>query len=171
MRERGAEVRIGDLEHPLEDCLQGIDAVIFAAGSGSKTGKDKTILVDHLGAIRLAATAEFAGIPRFIMLSSMRADPHSQGHKISHYFQAKGWADAWVQQRDTDWTIIKPGALTEDPGRGTISLSPSLGKTGSISLDDVALTVAIALDAPNTHRQSFEILEGDTPIKDAMASV
>jgi len=167
----GAHTRVGDLERPLDDCLYGIDAIIFAAGSGSKTGKDKTILVDHLGAIRLAATAEFAGIRRFLMVSSIGADPDYDGDSIPHYRQAKGWADAWLRSRDTDWTIIKPGRLTEEAGQATVSLSTSFGRSGEISLDDVALAIAIALDTPNTIRKEFEILDGDTPVEDAIKAV
>ena len=42
----GAEVVIADLEQPLPDAaFTGCDKVVFTAGSGSKTGADKTLQV------------------------------------------------------------------------------------------------------------------------------
>jgi uncharacterized protein YbjT (DUF2867 family) len=48
--EMGVPTVLADLEYPIDHAVRGCDAVIFAAGSGGHTGKDKTVLVDHLGA-------------------------------------------------------------------------------------------------------------------------
>lgn len=80
---------LADLEYPIDHAVQGCDAVIFAAGSGGRTGKDKTVLVDHIGAIRSMVTAQLHGARRFVMLSSTNADVNSQS-RIAHYHTAKG---------------------------------------------------------------------------------
>jgi len=164
---------VADLEEPLDPALDGIDAVIFAAGSGSKTGPDKTLAVDRDGAVRSIAAVEAAGIDRYVMLSAMRADPTSEGHPISHYLRAKGIADEHLRRSQLAYTVVRPGRLTNDPGTGKVSLAPRLkpGGSNSIPRDDVAAVMAACLDRPSTQRASFDILEGDTPIDKALERV
>ena len=164
----GAETIVGDLEYPLDHCVKKADAVIFAAGSGSKTGKDKTILVDQLGAIRLATTAEFAGVRRFVMISAIGASPSSNHPKIAHYMKAKGHADDFLRERDLDWTIIKPGPLSGNPGTGRISISQHFGHTGETSLDNLAQATCESLSLQNLFQKEFQMLDGDQPIAEAL---
>ncbi len=165
------ETFVADLENRtrLED--SGCGAVVFAAGSGSKTGPDKTILVDEIGAVHLIDSAMDAGIKRFIMLSSINADPWSEGHKISHYYRAKGIADFYLRQTALDYTIVRPGRLTDGPGRGTVDLAPSLGRSGEIAREDVAQVIVESLETPAAVGKTFDVLEGDTPIREALKAL
>jgi uncharacterized protein YbjT (DUF2867 family) len=165
----GVPVAVGDLEAPLDPVLEGMEAVIFAAGSGSKTGPEKTLAVDRDGAIRSIAAVEAAGIQRYIMLSAMRADPRSEGHPISHYLRAKGIADEHLRRSDLAYTIVRPGRLTNEPGTGKVALASQLEPGGSVPRDDVAAVMAAGLDHPATHRVSFDLLGGETPILDAFS--
>ncbi len=167
----GVATVVADLEEPLDPALDGIDAVIFAAGSGSGTGPDKTLAVDRDGAVRSIAAVEAAGIDRYIMLSAMRADPESEGHPISHYLRAKGIADEHLRRSELAYTIVRPGRLTNDPGTGKVSLAPELKPGGSISREDVAALMVECLDRPATERATFDILEGETPIREALEKV
>lgn len=169
--EMGVPVVQGDLEEPLDPVLGGVDAVVFAAGSGSKTGPEKTLAVDRDGAVRSIAAVEAAGIQRYIMLSSMGADPESQGHPISHYLRAKGIADAHLRRSDLTYTIVRPGRLTNGPGTGKVALASRLDPDGDISRDDVAEVLVRSLDRPSTYRASFDLLGGETPIDEALESV
>lgn len=170
-REQEVDTVVADLEEPLDPALDEIDAVVFAAGSGSKTGPEKTLAVDRDGAIRLIAACEEVGVDRYVMLSSMRADPASRGHPISSYLRAKGIADAHLRRSGLEWTIVRPGRLSNDPGTGKVALAPELEPGGSISRDDVAAVLAACLDRPNTDRQTFDLLGGNTPIGEALAGV
>ena len=90
----GAEAVAGDLEKPLGYAVGDNRACIFVAGSGSKTGPEKTIDVDFHGAVRLIETCERKKVRRFIMLSSMNTDePESGPEKLRHYLAAKAAAD------------------------------------------------------------------------------
>jgi uncharacterized protein YbjT (DUF2867 family) len=110
------EIVVADLEKDFDHALQGCSAVVFTAGSGSHTGPDKTELVDRLGAIRSIEKAEALGIDRFIMVSSMYADrPEDGPERIRHYFRAKGAADDRLRDSKLNYTIIRPGRLTNDP--------------------------------------------------------
>ena len=86
------------------------------------------------------------------------------------YFEAKRDADAAVRASGLDWTIVKPGRLTNEPGTGRIDAARKLGRSGEIPRDDVALTILECLQAPNTIRKEFEELSGDVPVGEAVAA-
>lgn len=162
---------VGDVEGSIAPLLEGAEAVIFAAGSGSKTGPEKTIDVDREGAIRTIDEAERAGVKRYVMLSSIGADPASEGHEISHYYRAKGEADAHLMASGLDWVIVRPGRLTDEPGREAIRAAPSLAGTegpDEISRDDVASVLVRCVDHLGVVGVAFEILAGDVPIQRAL---
>lgn len=161
-----------NLEKPLDAAVAGCDAVIFAAGSGSKTGPEKTISVDQEGAIRLIDACAAANVRRFIMLSSMGADdPECQREAIRHYMRAKGAADAHLAASGLDYTIVCPGYLNDDEPSGGVRLAASIGEWDKIARDDVADVIVACLDTPNTIGKRFEILAGTSNIERAVAGI
>ena len=174
--ELGVETVVGDLEHPIGDCLKGADAVIFAAGSGSKTGKDKTVMIDHLGGIRSAVEAAAAGAKRFIMLSSMNANLNSES-KIKHYHRAKAYADKFIEDfeevmdLELDWTIVCPGRLIDDPPSGKVEIENGINGSAQTSRAHVAQVMTACLDHPNTIKKKFALKEGECRIEEALAAL
>ena len=170
--ELGVSTVVGDLEDraDTERVVADVDAVVFAAGSGSKTGPDKTLAVDLIGAIRLADAAEAAGVERFVMLSSVNADPWSEGQKISHYYRAKGIADFHLQQSGMKWVIVRPGRLTDEPGTGKITAGPDVERA-EIPREDVAAVLAAAIDRDDLTGKTFVIVGGETAIDDALSDL
>ena len=163
------ETVVADLEEDCSHALKECDAVIFTAGSGPHTGPEKTIDVDQNGAIRLMDAAEAAGVKRFILVSSMRADaPEKAPEKIHHYLRAKHKADEHLRASSLDFTLVRPGPLTNDPGTGKVELSARLDRTGSIPREDVASVLLATLDADNTIHQSFDLLSGDHSIVESL---
>lgn len=167
-QEMGVEHVIGDLEEPVDHAMEGAEAVIFAAGSGSGTGLDKTVAVDRDGAVRSMVAARAFGISRYVMLSSRGADPESDREPLAPYLRAKGWADVWLQRSALDHTIVRPGRLTREEGTGRIELAPTLTRSGSISRDDVARVLVQSLDVDATRGKTFAILNDGTPIREAL---
>jgi uncharacterized protein YbjT (DUF2867 family) len=173
----GAEPMLADLEQDeadgkIGDAVEGCDAVIFAAGAGPGSGNERKETMDRDGAIKLIEAAEQHDVRRYLMLSTMGADdPESRDEKMQPYMRAKGEADERLRNSDLDYTIIRPGRLTDDAGTGNIAAAESLGQYGEITREDVARAFAAALEAENTHGKTIEILSGDTPIKDAVESV
>ena len=176
----GTQTVLADLEYPLDEAIQEVDAVIFAAGSGSKTGKDKTVLVDHLGAIRSMVAAAENDVRRYVMLSSIGADINSQS-RIKHYHRAKGAADNFLRschevlEKPLDWTILCPGSLIDEPCGDGITVSDNLlekpadeGRTSRIKL---AQALVLCLEKPATIGKSFALFEGPTPIEMALDTV
>ncbi|PPF82253.1 NAD-dependent dehydratase [Subtercola sp. Z020] len=152
--------------------LQGIDAVVFAAGAGPNSTAERKYTVDRDGAILLADAAELAGIGRYVLISSMGADdfdPDSD-EVFQVYLKAKSEADASVRGRQLDWTIIRPGGLTDDAPTGEVTLAESTGR-GTIPRSDVAALVAAAIVDGIAIGAQFEAISGDTPIPDALAAV
>ena len=171
----GAEPVFGDLEAPLEAVVRGHAAVIFAAGSGSKTGPEKTVDVDQNGAISLIDACLAENCRRFVMLSSMATGAHERApQKLHHYLASKAIADDHLSASGLDATIVRPGYLSDDAGTGRIRTGEDLGQVadgGSISREDTARVLAQCLDRPNTIAATFEMLAGDTPIAEALAAL
>lgn len=161
---------LADLEYPIDHAVRGCSAVVFAAGSGGHTGKDKTVLVDHLGAIRAMVAAQVHGVNRFIMLSSMNADVNSQS-PIAHYHRAKAHADHYLRESGLDYTIICPGRLTDDAKTDKVTVATQLAGRGHTSRENVAAALVLCIDLKNTVRKQFSLLDGDTPLTEALQSL
>ncbi|GGX00958.1 SDR family oxidoreductase [Salegentibacter mishustinae] len=157
---------LGDLEEDLNEAVKGAHKVIFAAGSGGK----KVVEIDQEGAKRFTDAAKNAGAEKFVMLSSMGADNPSIGGELEDYLKAKGNADDYLQKSGLAYTIVRPGALTNEEGSGKIQLKEKLEEQESISRANVAQTLVEVLDNDVKQSQIFEILDGETPIEKAVRS-
>ena len=166
----GVATVLADLEYPIDHAVQGCDAIIFAAGSGGKTGKDKTVLIDHIGAIRSIVAAQVHDVRRYIMLSSINNDINSQS-RIAHYHRAKAHADNHLVESDLDYTIVCPGGLTDQKGTRLVSLSAELQGSGLTSRENLAAALVACLDRDNSVGKSFSLLDGVTPLADALRAL
>jgi uncharacterized protein YbjT (DUF2867 family) len=167
----GAVPVIGDLENDesLAGYVKGADAVVFAAGAGPGSGAARKRTVDLGGAVKLADAAIETGVRRYVMVSSIGAqDPAAGGDSMRPYLEAKAEADAYVVASGLDYTIVRPGGLTDDPGTGRVRVTRDLGQRGPVPRDDVAAVLAACLTTPATIGVTFELFTGDTPIADAL---
>jgi uncharacterized protein YbjT (DUF2867 family) len=170
----GAEPVLVDLENDEADgsvgeAVAGCDAVVFAAGAGPGSGEARKETMDYGGAAKLVEAAEKNGAGRYLMLSSVGAgDPEAGPEAMRPYLRAKAKADGRLRESGLDWTIIRPGSLTEEEGTGLVEAAESLGRRGEIPREDVATAFALALEYPNTVGKTFELLSGETPIREAL---
>ena len=174
VREAGAEPVICDLEQEddLSHYVQGSDAAIFAAGAGPGSGPERKRTVDLGGAVKLLDAARRTGARRFLIISSIGAeDPSAAGEQMRPYLEAKAEADRHVAESDLDWTIVRPGSLTNEPGTGRVTLSTDMSLRGEVPREDVARVLAASLGDPNTIRKTFVVVAGDTPVDEAVAAV
>ncbi|UOQ47681.1 SDR family oxidoreductase [Gracilibacillus caseinilyticus] len=171
---QGIETTLVDLEGSvadIADAMDSIDAVVFAAGSGGKTGADKTLLIDLDGAAKAVEAAVNKGVKRFVMVSAFQAHNRKNwSEQIKHYFVAKHHADRILEESTLDHTIIRPGALTNDAGTGKISIAENL-EPGSVTREDVADTIIASLLSDNAVNQSFDLINGDTDIEEAVKNL
>lgn len=175
VRQAGAEPAVVDLEHASEDdvaqAIAGSDAVVFAAGAGPGSGPERKETMDYGGAVKLIAAAKQAGVGRYVIVSSMGADPDALGDDtFSVYLRAKGRADDAVRASGLDATVVRPGGLTNDVGRGRVNLGESVPR-GQVTRDDVAAVLAAVLDSPSTIGRTMDLIGGDTPVVEAVEAI
>jgi uncharacterized protein YbjT (DUF2867 family) len=172
LRELGGEPVVADLEGEVSHTVEGCDAVIFSAGGGPGSGPQKKETVDRGGAVKLIEAAQEHGTRRYVMVSAMgAADPDSSSEAMQPYLYAKAQADQTLQESGLDYTIVRPGSLTDDQGTGTVEAALSLGKRGEIPREDTARVIVATLERENTFGNIFEVLSGDTPIEEAIDSL
>ena len=171
----GAEAVVLDLEDAdvaaVTDVVKGADAVVFAAGGGPSSGAARKETVDKGAAVLLADAAEQAGVRRYVMVSSMgtdKADPDSQD-VFQVYLRAKLAADEDLRARDLDWTVVRPGRLTDDAGAGRVQVG-TLGR-GEIPRADVAAVLAAVLGTDSTIGSTFDLLAGHQTVDAALAGL
>jgi uncharacterized protein YbjT (DUF2867 family) len=169
----GAVPVLCDLEHDdPRPHLGTADAIVFAAGAGPGSGPERKRTVDYGGAVKLIEAAEELGVRRYLMVSSMGAgDPASASEAMRPYQQAKHDADEALSASGLDWTIVRPGGLTDAPGGGRVALAERLGRFGQVPREDVALVLLECLGADSSIRKTFEVLEGDVPVHEAIAAL
>ena len=170
----GAEVRLLDIER--EDAaafgraFDGCRAVVFSAGGGPDGNIERKRTVDLEGSLKSIEGARLAGITRFVQVSAINVDeplPDGTGDVWRAYVEAKRDADAALRGSDLDWTIIRPGRLTDDPATGLVALGSDVGR-GDIPRADVAAVLAAVLDNPATARRQWNVVSGATPVADAV---
>jgi uncharacterized protein YbjT (DUF2867 family) len=172
LADRGDTAVVLDLEKAgvgdVADVVKGADAVVFAAGGGPNSGVERKETVDKGAAVLLADAAEQAGVRRYVIVSSMgaeSADPDSDD-VFQVYLRAKKAADDDLRSRDLDWTVVRPGRLTDDPATGRVQVG-SLSR-GSVTRADVAGVIAEALHTDSTVGKSFDLLEGQQTVEAAL---
>jgi uncharacterized protein YbjT (DUF2867 family) len=178
VQKAGAEAVVCDLEAASADevavLLSGAGAVVFAAGAGAGSGAPRKDSVDRGASALMAGAAERAGVRRFVQISSMGAgQPPQPGtdEVWAAYITAKTAAEDDLRSRDLDWTILRPGHLTDDPAAGRVQLAAPPVPAGAVSRADVAAVIAALLHEPGTSHQTLELVGGDIPVAEAVHSI
>src|SRR4051812_41216334 len=163
----GAQALVCDLEAADDVSLQA-DAVVFAAGAGPGSGAERKWTMDYGGAAKLMR----AGVSRYVIVSAMgAADPPAEGGDVfGEYVRAKAKADRELMASDLDWTVVRPGRLTDDRGTGRVRVAERLER-GEIPRDDVAAVLLAVLDEPRTIGRAFDLVSGETPVSEAVRQV
>ncbi len=176
LEQLGAQVRLLDLEqHPVEHyaaAFSGSDAVVFTAGGGPDGNIERKRTVDLGGSLKSIEAAREAGIARFVQVSAIGVDrpvPDDAEPVWRAYVEAKRDADVALRDSGLDWTIIRPGRLTDDEPAGTVQLGEEV-EYGEIPRADVAAVIAATLDAPGSIRRQWDVVGGQTPVEEAVAS-
>jgi len=173
----GAEPVVLDLERAnardVAEAVSGADAVVFAAGAGPGSGAERKDTVDRAAAGLLADGAAQAGVRRYVLISSMGVDgepPEGTDGVFAAYLRAKAASEADLRERDLDWTVVRPGRLTDDAATGTVRLDASVPR-GDVPRADVAAVLAAVLHRPDTAGLVLELTTGVVPVEAAVAAV
>jgi uncharacterized protein YbjT (DUF2867 family) len=178
VEQTGAVAVLLDLEsataEQLAAHLDGVDAVVFAAGAGPGSGPARKDTVDRAAAELLASAAALAGVRRYVLISATGVDDEpdpARDETWAAYVRAKKAAEVAIQATGLEWTILRPGRLTNDPAVGKVLLAPPPVPKGEITRDDTAAVVVALLDAPETAGMVLDLHEGDVPISQAVATL
>jgi uncharacterized protein YbjT (DUF2867 family) len=170
----GAEPVVCDLERAMvpeiAQAIAGAEAVVFAAGAGPGSGAERKLTMDRDGAIKLLEAAAVEGA-RYVIVSAVGAENPRGGEDVfSVYLRAKAEADAAVQASGLDWTIVRPGGLTDDPGTGRLRID-TMPFRGEVPRDDVAELLAAVLHDPRAAKKILYVNAGDMPWEEALELV
>jgi nucleoside-diphosphate-sugar epimerase len=168
----GAEPIVLDIENvdDINDAFAGSDAVVFAAGAGPGSGPARKLTVDYGGVVKSVDAAIAKEIRRFVIVSSIGSNkPDTWSDQMRPYQEAKADADKFLVESGLDYTIVRPGGLTDEPGTGKVQLGEL--EYGQVTRDDVALVLAECLTADNSIGKSFDLLNGETPVAEAVAAL
>jgi nucleoside-diphosphate-sugar epimerase len=137
--------------------------------------------VDRAAPLLLMDAAEQVGVRRFLHVSSINvgcADNPDISEGYATYLRAKRAAEQHIMAREgLDWTLLRPGVLTDDPGAGTVQLTAghaagsAVARFDLVSRDDVAAVLVALLDRPGTAGRAYVLVGGETPIDQALTSV
>jgi uncharacterized protein YbjT (DUF2867 family) len=171
----GAEALVADIEQldafALADLIVDADAIVFAAGAGPTSGPERKWTVDYGGAAKLIDVAVANSIPRFVMVSAVGANAAAPDDgTFNTYLRAKGQADSDLTQSELDYTILRPGPLSNDPGTGEITIGAN-GEGGPVPREDVAATVAAVIEQDATIGLTLEFRGGGLPIAEAVGQL
>lgn len=154
----GGEPLIADLEADCAHAAEGCDAIMFCAG-----------------AVKLIDAAKVHGARRYVMLSAISAENpgayNGDSDSMRVYLFAKAKADEVLRASGLDYTIVRPGRLTDEPPTGRVEIAPILDHGGSITRADVAAVMAATLELGNTLGKTFDLLAGETAIREALLAV
>lgn len=169
---QGIQTVIADLiETDIEEftrLLKACDAVVFTAGAGG-AGDELTTAIDGEGLVKVAKAAEMADVRRFILVSAFPDAGRGKDMPASfeHYMKIKRQSEVDLVKTALDWTILRPGTLTDDAGNGKVNLGYTL-MYDTIAREDVAAVLAELLQYPETAGQILEVVQGHEPIASAV---
>jgi uncharacterized protein YbjT (DUF2867 family) len=176
LEQRGAHVRMLDIEQDEVDhfaaAFSDCNAVVFAAGGGPDGNLERKRTVDLGGSLKSIEAAQQAGIDRFVQISAINVDqpvPDDAEPVWKAYVEAKRDADAALRESGLDWTILRPGRLTDDDGTGLVTVADT-AQRGEIPRADVAAVVVAVLDDPRSIGRQWDVVGGQTPVEEAVAS-
>lgn len=173
LEEIGTEPIVLDIENvdDISDALAGADAAVFAAGAGPGSGPARKRTVDYGGAVKLVDACRSQDVRRYVIVSSIGSNrPETWSDEMRPYQEAKAGADQYLVESGLDYTILRPGGLTDNPGTGKVQVGERLDY-GRVTRDDVAAVIAECLTAENTIGKAFDLLNDGTPIPDALRSL
>lgn len=129
------------------------------------------MMIDLDGAIKSMEAAKQAGVSRFVIVSAIGVHRREKWMASAPYYSAaKYYADEWLRASGLDYTIIRPGGLTNERGKQKIKVAAELQR-GDIPREDVANAILAVLDMDNTIGKSFDLVSGEEDIEAALSSL
>lgn len=153
----------------LERAMEGVSATVSALGV-VQTWKRTRLFSE--GAESLVDAMTHAGVKRTVLVTGLGSGD-SRGHQGWFYdrivfplmlagsYADKDRAEAVLQKSDLNWTIVRPGRLTNGPKKNRVEalLTPETYRYGSISRADVAAFVLDCIEQATFLRQAPQLVD------------
>ncbi len=165
------DVEAGDAA-AFAEVFTGADGVVFSAGAGGDGNAERKRTVDLEGSLKSIEGARLAGVRRFVQVSAVGVDdplPEGTDPVWRAYVEAKRDADAALRTSGLDWTIVRPGRLTDEPATDAVQVGQGL--RGDVTRADVAAVLLAALEDDSLIGAQFDLIGGETPVPDALATL
>lgn len=157
---------VGDVREPrsLKKAVKGVDQVISALGANvQRDPENSPERVDYAGVKALAEAAKAAGASQFILVSSMGVThpDHQLNAMLDNILSWKLKGEDAVRATGINYTIVRPGDLTNEPGglRGVrLMQGDPIGNEGAVSRSDVAAILVSAIGRQDLYGKTFEVI-------------
>lgn len=146
------------------------EAIVNAAGVLQDGARDRVHAVQSVAMRALYAAAPAHGVERFVQISATRAGPDA----TSPFMRSKGEADRALAASDLAWVILRPGLVISPQAYGGTALLRALAAmplvvpiafadslVQTVSADDVADAVAMAVEGRVTSRRTYDLVEDE----------
>jgi uncharacterized protein YbjT (DUF2867 family) len=159
---------LGD-QKALSAALQGCQALVIATGARPSVDLTGPLKVDALAIRDQIAACRTADVKRVVLVSSLCAGRWLHPLNLFGLILVwKGLGEQWLAQSGLDWTIVRPGGLSEDDSRaereGVVFSGPDQQESNSIPRRLVARVCLDALAAPAAVGRIIEITsDSDQP--------
>jgi uncharacterized protein YbjT (DUF2867 family) len=147
----------------LHEAARDVKIVICATGTRSAEGANDPQAVDYEGVRNLVNAAKGAGVQHFLLVSSLGVT--QENHPLNNFGRVLEWkkkGEDALRASGLDYTIIRPGGLTDEPGgQRALKLDQGDKISGRVSRADVADISLQALTHPNARNVTFELIEAE----------
>jgi nucleoside-diphosphate-sugar epimerase len=86
------------------------------------------------------------------------------------YLRAKALADEALMASEREWTIVRPGLLTDDSGTGRVRIDSEPFRE-RVPSEDVAAVLNVVLHEPRSSRRVLYVGSGEDEIEAAVEKV
>lgn len=150
----------------LVPALDGASYVICAVGATERSGSNSPEFVDYGGVRNLVDAARAGGISQFVLVSSTGAGGGGGAFGwllntvlMPGILEWKAKGEEYLRGSGLDYTILRPGGLTNSPG-GNAGIRFTQGDTlggGTIPRADLAAVAIVALGNSEAKGKTFEL--------------
>jgi len=146
----------------LHAALTGCEALVIATGARPSVNLAGPLQVDAFGVRDQISACQAVGLRRVVLVSSLCAGRWQ--HPLNLFGLILVWkrlGERWLEQSGLDWTVVRPGGLSEDDSRsereGVVFSGPDQQESNSIPRRLVARVCLEALSTPAAIGQILEI--------------
>lgn len=152
----------------LEEAMEGADYMISAIGSKKPFNSRENDRVDNKGNQNLVLAAKARGVKHVVVISSIGVGNSRNALMwlfrllMGPVLRAKEKSENFIRASGIDYTIIRPGGLTDTPLTGNIAFSEGGKISGRITREEVARVCVAALTDPALKNRTLEVVNATT---------